>query len=424
MIIIPYVYVTSDGSGFQITTDDQNNREITVSTLLSFGIDYHLAIKSLNKRNGDIVKQLESIIKVLDQSMVSIFLLGIKVKFNTYYYDASQLVDVDSRFLYEALKVIFPIIIDYPEEFTNHISNVLYHYQFDATSTYGACVYKHYKRYHGVAKYIHSGNEKFALTDSNGNVIELTPKVLKVDPSEVINNIDSVDFTYMDNIIKSIGVDLRARIKSLKSNLSEVGTREYNRGYNAGVSVLTSLPDGWSVESIPGKLSKYMVYHGDVHAKYINRRSILYKIPDEISQHIKFTDIAVPISDKLNGVLGKGWHPHISNNTDFGKLDDRWDSVCIGDLGGKPFSRLNEIIEQMSIIYTHSMYSGSGSEVINLLMNNQQYVINENDVIPIDMYGNQVPGSAHTLRRNDPMKLIYKHAGRLSTDDVVEVWSN
>ena len=415
-----YVYVTSDGEGFQISTS-QSNVAPTIGNLISFAIDHYLSHTKVYQRDDNILEQLGTLTRCINHYAslpTACNKMCAPINSGTYYHDATQMIIPQSEYdtlIYNALTIAFKLITTYPDEFAQYLTR-LCSQPFSEVSSYGASIFNYSKHHHGLGSYIRGGVMNLTLTDNKGNDVNLVPKVLRTTATDVVPNIDSVDFTFMNNTVKSVTVDIRSRIKSLKSSLATISKTEYTRGYNAGVSVLTNMPNDWTVGTLPGKLDKYFIWQGRTNVTTINDHNTLYKLPGDISRHIYLTDIAVPIGEKLGNVMGKGWHPHLNSDESINRPSTSWHSLCIGDLNGQPLSRMSEIVKQMEIVYVGSMFSSSGSDVVRKLIGDDTYDVVDDCIRT---------SSGNRLKVGDPLFDIYKYAGRLGADEgnVGIVWS-
>ena len=234
--------------------------------------------------------------------------------------------------MYKPLNIAIKLIIEHPKEFTTFLTHTTTN-KFDKSTSFGASIFTDHSSINGLGSYFKSGSEVLIVRDDHGNELKFSPKTLRPNITDSIPQINNVDLTFMDNTVKSITASLRSRIKSLKQNTNEIAKKKYEEGYNAGINVLTSLPEGWSVINIPGKLDKYFTWHGILHPHYISNGRKTYKLPEEISNLLFITDIAVPIGEKLYNVLGKGLYPHILcaaqiNHTPNTNIN--WGSTCYG----------------------------------------------------------------------------------------------
>lgn len=431
-----YVFVSSDGEGFQISTSDiDGGADPVVGNMVSFLCDYYLSYHKIRYFDDDDAKEYETSVKNIIYVLSNISnnmrmeLLG-EIPYNTYVYSARQLMDESHGVLFDVLESAIKVIVDYPSEFADYLSRLI-HDPYTSESSYGINVFTYDSRSSSLGSIISTGNEKFDITDDYGNVIKLTPKIIRSEPNKVYTNLNTVDFTFMNHTVKSVTSDIRARIKSLKTNIKSIGEREYSRGYSAGVNALNSLPDGWHVGSIPGKVDKYFIWSGELHPTYINYRSIMYKLPQEISELMFITDIAVPIGEKLSDVLGRGVFPHISGYSEFKSVNHvrehgTWHSTCIGDLSGKPFSQIVDLIPQMDVIYYHSMFGGTkASSICSMLIdNNTKYEVDD-EKERVRMVAGESRGSWQSVS-DARSRIMYKYAGRLldsvETVQQVPIW--
>lgn len=452
--------VSSDGDGIYIsniyTSGQDSSVRCSLHNFISFGLQYcNNMMRCMYDDNINPVISKEEIAKFVstynrfmsvsdDKDMYDTYcdmhgtIGSAYLPINQYIYDIDELINSvsfvnnDYRKMLEYLvKISLTVVILFPDEFTKFLMMFSgKQHIFKNISSYGVSVFRLKDPIKSsMGMYFTSGSDKIKIVDDSGNEIILTPKVIRTSPSEVVNNIDSVDFSFMDNTVKSVTANIRSRIKTMRCSIRSISEQAYNKGYKAGIAVVSDLPPGWRVGSVPGHLDKYFIYEGLIRPKYINKNGITYRIPKAVSNLMYITSIAVPIRDTLGDCLAKGCHPHLNTSTDISEADPMtmnlsWGSLCIGDLSGCPFGRLIEIVPQMEIINIGSMYNGSGTNVVNILVNtDHRYEYDPDTKIVYGMKGNTRASSVAKHPIDSPWIIVYRNAAiKVRQSEIAREW--
>lgn len=216
-----------------------------------------------------------------------------------------------------------------------------------------------------------AGNNKISMSDASGNTMHLYPDATGGMFEENTVNPFVVQAerlaTHTIGVMSAVDADIRARIKQINKYNADVGEREYRRGLQAGIKMVSDLPEGWSIGDVPGKMEKYYIWKGLVKAQFLNNGGDIYDIP-EAARLFFITEIAVPMSDtELDDVLGKGWHPHLMSCGFINSPHDEFQPLCIGDLAGQPITHMTQLPEALKGIYYMSMFDGKPQDAVNIL---------------------------------------------------------
>jgi len=187
---------------------------------------------------------------------------------------------------------------------------------------------------------------------------------------EFINNLAA----YRNGTMTSITSAIKSADDRIRKSMSA--------GVKTGVSMVASLMrQGWKVEVIDGV--DYFVYPNKVYVNSVvgGDRNKRFTFPEECNNIIYIYDITVPIdtlirsgisvSDVTKGVRARGFHPHRSSCAGdiYEELKHTGDlgKVCIGDLDGKPFEKIVNLVDALSIAYQPSMMGNLPSKCVSAL---------------------------------------------------------
>ena len=190
---------------------------------------------------------------------------------------------------------------------------------------------------------------------------------------EFLNNLAA----YRNGTVNTITAAIKSADDRIKKSMS-IGIR-------TGISMAASLSrQGWTLEVIDGV--DYFVYHNKIYANSVvgsatGDRNKRYLFPKECENLIYLYDVTVPIdtvlrsgisvSDPTKGVRAKGFNPHRSSNAgdiyDELKHTSELGKVCIGDLDGKPFEKIVNLVDALSIVYQPSMMGNLASRCVSCM---------------------------------------------------------
>jgi len=166
--------------------------------------------------------------------------------------------------------------------------------------------------------------------------------------------------------------------------------RSMSVGIKTGINMAASLTkQGWKIEQVNG--ADCFVYHDKVYANSVvgGDKHKRYLFPDECKDLIYMYDITVPIettlrsgisvSDTNKGVRARGFNPHRSSGSSdvYEELNHTSDltKICIGDLDGKPFEKIVNLVDALSIVYQPSMMGNLASRCIQSLFGHDVLVM-------------------------------------------------
>jgi hypothetical protein len=97
---------------------------------------------------------------------------------------------------------------------------------------------------------------------------------------------------------------------------------------------------------------------------------VRYKLPQELIGLFWVQDIIVSVQSNIMGASAAGFNPHRTDSSRSNTLDQLMErhSMCIGDLGNAPFSRLPEMVEMYKNINMKSNYGGFVTQVCQHLL--------------------------------------------------------
>lgn len=224
---------------------------------------------------------------------------------------------------------------------------------------------------------------KLMLEDSQSNRVAVSVHKTSEHYSDTDNvNADALAAQLMQHITR-----LQAHYHTIESEMVEKFQAEIARERNSDVveafkKVAKFNTAGWSIyeETQTSSRSGTVKYYGLIYKDRVTARQvaveknvfhggsdktlIIIPIPDDAKKRFWVSNIKVPLQATIHDVMAYGYHPHRERSN----AREQYNSLCIGDLAGKPFDEIVKLPKAFETIYFHSMHMGAARNYVDRLV--------------------------------------------------------